>query len=127
MVRRYKVVDRINMKPIRQPSIAKKRLLDMTTKTRNYKTTSKLEKLVYDFFEKDCNSRLYPGKKDSVTRNKIEKQKRLLLNSMKNLHTKFMETENAVLSYAMFCRLRPFWVVTPNIHQWETIVYVLLM
>lgn len=108
MVKRYKNLDQIDMKPMRQPSIAKKSLSDMTRKTRNDKTTSKLEKLVDDFYEEDCNTLLCPDKKDSGTKNEIKKQKRLLLDSMKNLHTKFMKRENAVSSYAMFCRLRSF-------------------
>ncbi|KAK0170669.1 hypothetical protein PV328_008494 [Microctonus aethiopoides] len=72
MVRRYKVLEQINMKPMRQPSIAKKSLLDMTRKTRNDKTTSTLEKLVNDFFEEDCNSRLCPGSTTDTTSVKCE-------------------------------------------------------
>lgn len=120
IVKKYKVLNQINMKPIRQSSTANKSLLDMTRKTRNDKTNSKLEKIVAEFFEEDCNSRLCPGKRDSITKGKIKKQKRLLQDTMKNLHTKFIKANNIKLSYTLFCRLRPFWVVTPNIHQRET-------
>ncbi|CAF4951139.1 unnamed protein product [Pieris macdunnoughi] len=124
VVKKYKVLNQINMKPIRQSSTANKSLLDMTRKTRNDKTNSKLEKKVAEFFEEDCNSRLCPGKKDSITKGKIKRQKRLLQDTMKNLHTKFINTKNIKLSYTLFCRLRPFWVVTPNIHQRETCLCV---
>ncbi|CAF4937685.1 unnamed protein product [Pieris macdunnoughi] len=60
VVKKYKVLNQINMKPIRQSSTANKSLLDMTRKTRNDKTNSKLEKKVAEFFEEDCNSRLCP-------------------------------------------------------------------
>lgn len=120
IVKKYKVLHQINMKPIRQSSTSNKSLLDMTRKTRKDKTSSKLEKIVIEFFEEDCNSRLCPGKKDSITKDKIKKQKRLLQDTMKNLHTKFIKKKYISLSYTMFCRLRPFWVVAPNIHKRDT-------
>lgn len=120
IVNKYKVLDQINMKPIRQSPTANKSLLDMRRKTRNDTIDSAIVKLVAEFFEEDCNSRLCPGKKDSITKGKIKKQKRLLQDTMKDLHNKFIKTKEISLSYAMFCRLRPFWVVAPNIHQRET-------
>lgn len=120
IVKKYKVLNQINMKPIRQSSTANKSLLDITRKTRNDKTKSKLEKIVAEFLEEDCNSKLCPGKKDCITKGKIKKQKRLLQDTMKNLHTKFIKTKNIKISYTLFCQLRPFWVVSPNIHQRDT-------
>lgn len=114
IVKKYKVLNQINIKPIRQSSTANKSLLDMTRKTRNDKTNSKLEKIVAEFFEEDCNSRLCPGKKDSITKGKIKKQKRLLQDTMKNLHTKFIKTKNIKLSYTLFCRLGPFLGCNPK-------------
>lgn len=72
IVKKYKVLNQINMKLIRQSSTANKSLLDKIRKTRNDKTNSKLEKIV-EFFEEDCNSRLCPGKKDCITKGKIRK------------------------------------------------------
>lgn len=54
------------------------------------------------------------GRKQTVTQKKIKKQKRLLTDTIKNLHQKFLsETEHQV-SYSCFCTLRPFWVVVPT-------------
>ncbi|CAH0731053.1 unnamed protein product, partial [Brenthis ino] len=50
IVKKYKVLSQINMKPIRQSSTANKSLLDMTRKPRNDKTNSELEKKVAEFF-----------------------------------------------------------------------------
>lgn len=47
---------------------------------------------VQEFFERDDVSRMCPGKKDYVSRNKIKKQKRVLTDTNKNLHKKFLIT-----------------------------------
>lgn len=120
IVNKYKVLDQINMKLLtRSPTIGKS-LLDMTRKTRRDKIDLKLKKVVAEFLEEDCNSRLCPGEKDSISRNRIKKRKKFLPDSMKNLYSRFVETENIKISYAMFFRLRPFWVVSPNVNQKET-------
>lgn len=41
-------------------------------------------------------------------------QKRLLTDTLKNLHRKVWSEPHGQLSYSTFCRLRPFWVVTPT-------------
>ncbi|XP_063225527.1 uncharacterized protein LOC134532701 [Bacillus rossius redtenbacheri] len=66
------------------------------------------------FFENDDVSRIYPGKKDCLTKNGVKKQKRLLSNTLQNLHKKFSDTVSYGISYASFCRLKPFWIVTPK-------------
>lgn len=43
------------------------------------------KKHVVDFLEKDYNSRLCPGKRDTVTRKQDKRQKRYLNDSLKNL------------------------------------------
>ncbi|XP_054720463.1 uncharacterized protein LOC129230093 [Uloborus diversus] len=70
----------------------------------------KLQNLIISFLENDDNSRLCPGKKDTITKRKQKKQKRLLSDSLKNLHQKFTDTfpEHKDLSYPQFCRGRPF-------------------
>jgi len=42
------------------------------------------------FFERDDVSRMCAGKKETVTRSKVTKQKRYLLDNMRNLHKKFV-------------------------------------
>lgn len=90
-------------------------------------TTSKPMKLriaVQNFLERDDNSKMCPGKKDCKTRNKIKKQKRYLSDSMFNLHKKFQKENTLKASFASFCRLRPFWVVTRNISERDTCLCV---
>jgi hypothetical protein len=55
---------------------------------------------------------MMPGKKDTITRNKIKKQKRVLTNNINVLQKLFLsENEDMKVSYVIFCKLRPFWVV----------------
>ncbi|XP_031338109.1 uncharacterized protein LOC116175586 [Photinus pyralis] len=76
---------------------------------------------VTDFLEMDENSRMCPGKKDTVTFRKCKKQKRYLNDSLMNLHKKFLAAHsNLKISYASFCKLRPFWVLIPNARCRET-------
>ena len=81
----------------------------------------KLKKGVTTFLERDDNSRVMPGKKDTITRSKVKKQKHLLTDSLRNLHAKFAtECPHMKLSYSQFCRYRPFWVVHPSQRDRDT-------
>lgn len=72
-------------------------------------------KIVRDFFERDDVSRLTAGVKQTITRLKVKKQKRIMNDSMKNLYKTFIEGQKLVkINYTSFCRLRPFWVVSPT-------------
>jgi len=62
------------------------------------------------FFTEDINSRASAGKSETITRNKVKKQKRYLNDSIKNLHKKFC-LEKVSVSYCAFRKLKPFWVV----------------
>uniref|UniRef100_A0A8D8Z5S4 Uncharacterized protein n=1 Tax=Cacopsylla melanoneura TaxID=428564 RepID=A0A8D8Z5S4_9HEMI len=85
----------------------------------NFIAKRKLKKLhnevkgaVCKFLEDDENSRMTPGKKDTITVKKCKKQKRYLNDTMLNLHKKFIKSQTLYkISYPVFCRLRPFWVV----------------
>lgn len=44
---------------------------------------------ILSFFERDDVSRITAGKKEIITRNQVQKQKRYLLDSLKNLHKLF--------------------------------------
>ncbi|XP_063215777.1 uncharacterized protein LOC134527217 [Bacillus rossius redtenbacheri] len=78
--------------------------------------------MVCRFYEEDVNSSMTPGKKEFVTKNKTKKKKRVLLDSLKNLHRKFNQTKpnNISISYATFCKLKPFWVVHPQVSDRDT-------
>jgi hypothetical protein len=84
-------------------------------------TDDNTKALVRDFYLRDDNSRITTGKKQTVTKNKLKEQKRLLLDSMLNLHEKFVaESPDNVISYITFTRLRPFWVRIPRASDRDT-------
>ena len=76
----------------------------------------KLNIEVENFFEKNTSSRLTAGKKETMTRNKLKKQKRLLNDTILNLYNEFKQTTKSMF-YSTFCKLRPFWVVQPHFHK----------
>ena len=77
--------------------------------------------LVLDFFLRDDNSRNTAGKKDTITRKGLKKQKKFLTDTMKILHAKFLsENPGISLCYSKFCTLRPFWVLLPKAADRET-------
>ena len=79
------------------------------------------KKNVQEFYCRDDNSRMTPGKKQTVTKKKKKMQKRLLCDSLMNLHRKFLtDNPSSKISYSLFCKLRPFWVVVPSSQDRET-------
>ncbi|XP_076594582.1 uncharacterized protein LOC143325434 isoform X2 [Chaetodon auriga] len=73
-------------------------------------------KSVFAFLSRDENSRLLPGKKDTITKNKIKRQRRVLSHTLKDLHSSFnaeVAKENT-MSYRQFLRLRPFHITEPR-------------
>ena len=67
------------------------------------------------FFERDDVSRMTTGKKETVTKLGDKRQKRLLCDTLQTLHLKFLaDNTHMKISYASFCRLRPFWVRQPT-------------
>lgn len=77
------------------------------------KTKNIIKKDIKSFFESDDNSRTAAGKKDCITRKMEKKQKRFLVDSLINLHKKFIETHQYAVSYSLFCKNKPFWVGAP--------------
>ncbi|XP_026735951.1 uncharacterized protein LOC113499619 isoform X1 [Trichoplusia ni] len=77
--------------------------------------SNSIQELIKLFYEDDINSRIGAGKKQYVKKYGLVKQRRYLLDSVKNLHTKFLEDNpNLRISYVTFTRLRPFWVFLPR-------------
>ena len=62
-----------------------------------------------------------PGKRDCL---KEGKQKHLLLDTVKNLHPKFVAEMVIKLSYATLLREKPFWVMHPKLKDQETCLCV---
>ncbi|KAH9642974.1 hypothetical protein HF086_013535 [Spodoptera exigua] len=82
---------------------------------KNARNNINIQKLVEKFYEDDINSRITPVKKQYKKKHGIVKQVRYLLDSIKNLHKKFLaENTNIKISYTTFTRLRPFWVSLPT-------------
>lgn len=81
-------------------------------KARNLRVTAR-ERLM-EFFLRDDVSRLTTGKKETITRKKQKKQKRLLMDTFKNLYRKFQSENSDQVSFSFFCKSRPFWVVRPT-------------
>ncbi|KAM3603892.1 uncharacterized protein V6R79_003634 [Siganus canaliculatus] len=58
---------------------------------------------------------------DTITRNKMKRQRMILTDSMINLHTDFLIRNPSVkLSYSAFCALRPFYVTAPKASDRKT-------
>ncbi|KAF9410992.1 hypothetical protein HW555_010124 [Spodoptera exigua] len=95
---------------------ARQSVLVPKLRTRKEKISSDCIKTVRTFYENDDNSRLGAGKRECLTRKGVKKQKRYLSDSIANLYKKF-QAEHFKISYTTFCRLRPFWVITPNVSE----------
>lgn len=96
-----------------QSSLTKKRVEEKLMKTK---------KDIQKFLEDDARSQISPGIKDTITRQKTKKQKRILTDSMKNLHEVFIKEcpEYKLLSYTFFLRFRPFWIVRGDYSKRQT-------
>lgn len=53
------------------------------------------------------------GKNEFVKKGAVKKQKRYLNDNLRNLHNKYCK-EHGMLSYSVFCKYRPYWVVFPK-------------
>lgn len=73
----------------------------------------KVSRSIRNFFLRYVISRITIGLKNTITRNKVKCQKRLLNDSLINLYRKYISEGNEKLSYT-FTRLRPFWVTVPT-------------
>lgn len=108
--------DRINkQRKEKQPAID----LNDKSHTNNPKQT-RIRQIVLKFYEDDENSSMCPGKNDTITRNGTKKQKRLMSDTIKNLHRKYIESGYPPISYVTFSRLKPFWVLQPKINMRNT-------
>lgn len=80
-----------------------------------------IKQKVTEFYENDESSRMCPGKRDTVTLKKNKKQKRYLNYSLKDLYKKFSSSHPGLkISYALFCKLRPFYVLIPKLASRST-------
>ena len=95
--------------------------LQYTQQIQCNKISKEVEKKIISFLERDDNSRITTGKKETVTKSKKKMQKRFLVESMRTLHQKFkMEHPEVAVSYSEFCKRRPFWIIKPTIKDRDT-------
>ena len=75
--------------------------------------STRLANAVHEFYVKESVSKICPGKKDTITRYKEKKQRRVLTDTLSNLHRKFLSGHRYV-SFTTFWRLKPLWVLPPR-------------
>lgn len=93
----------------------------MRNKRRKYDNRfTKIKKVVHAFYLQEDVSRYTTGKKETITRKKLKMQKRFLCSNLVTLHEKFVAQEQIKLSYSLFARLRPFWVLIPHVTDRQT-------
>lgn len=68
---------------------------------------TKMKEEVVDFYNRDDNSRMMPGKADAVKVGRGKQQKRVLNDYLSNLFLKYKAESNYNMSFSTFCRLRP--------------------
>ncbi|KAL4009294.1 hypothetical protein ACER0C_003146 [Sarotherodon galilaeus] len=73
------------------------------------------------FYLRDDVSRMTTGTKQTLTKDKLKMQKRFLMDTIENIHRRFLaENPDQMISYSLFCHLRPFWVVNPTLSERDT-------
>ncbi|WAQ99824.1 LOW QUALITY PROTEIN: hypothetical protein MAR_024197 [Mya arenaria] len=100
--------------------------LGMTThqmksrKIRRITSIAPKKKEVTEFFERDDNSRMKADKKATITQKGCKKQICLLNDDIKHLHAKYISEKKKKISYSLFCKLKPFWVIKPTFRDRQT-------
>ena len=122
--KKYKVMRRLSTRlGICRKAMMKDNMKDLKyqRKIRSDRTDNQTNIKIQEFLERDDNSRQMPGKKDTVTKQQVKKQKRLLNDTMKALHAKFVyENPRMKMSYSSFCKFKPFWITKPSLKDLET-------
>jgi hypothetical protein len=89
--------------------------------TRSDKTPLTSVECIKEFFLRTDNSRITTGKNDTRTRKGVKLQRRILLDSLKNLCRKFqMEYPSLVVSQTLFTQTLPFNLTPPLARDRET-------
>lgn len=89
--------------------------LQYSRKVRKNSIVQNMKASVEGFLCRDDNSRIKTGKKSTITKAGVKKQRRLLCDTLQNLHSKYLsENLDHKISYTMFCMLRPFYVLRPS-------------
>lgn len=86
------------------------------TLKRAKKVSKQRKENVINFLCRDENSRLLAGKKDTITKNKTKRQRRVLVKPLTELHMQYnvQMQQSYKLSYRQFVRYCPFYVTQPK-------------
>lgn len=79
-----------------------------------------VKQTVKDFFLQCDTSKIAPGKRDTITRDKVKKQRRILCDTMPHLYKRYISSCKPYISFTSFYRLKPFWVVSPRERDRQT-------
>lgn len=122
ILRKYKLTYKLQESlAISRKQLTNSEQSNLSNKLKYRSLCHRLHNKVLSFMTRDENSRLTAGKSQKITRGKIKMQKRFLNDTMKNLHRRFLlENPDCKISYSLFCRIRPFWVVQPSIADRES-------
>ncbi|KAL4713418.1 hypothetical protein ACJJTC_010403 [Scirpophaga incertulas] len=124
-LRKYKLLHMAKrILPTRSKGKNDKSILKSDVKLREIVLKPEVRQKVTEFFERDDVSRMCPAKRDCLKKNGIKKQKRVLLNTVKDLTPKFAKETGINLSYPTLLRAKPFWVVAPKSKDRETCLCV---
>ncbi|KAL4705448.1 hypothetical protein ACJJTC_012835 [Scirpophaga incertulas] len=124
-LRKYKLLHMAKrILPTRSKGKNDKSILKSDVKLREIVLKPEVRQKVTKFFERDDVSRMCPAKRDCLKKNGIKKQKRVLLNTVKDLTPKFAKETGINLSYPTLLRAKPFWVVAPKSKDRETCLCV---
>ena len=94
-----------------------------TTRHRqNESKFSRMRKAVNTLFERDDNSRMTTGLKKTITKQKDQRQKRFMLDTLRNLYMKYESESNERISFTTFWRLKSFWIKCPTENERETLL-----
>ncbi|KAK7162509.1 hypothetical protein R3I93_006735 [Phoxinus phoxinus] len=131
---------RVEIEKLKKDVVREKRRADRFRKKANRVMTAKYRKArknmstkvfrkgparrqsVVEFLTRDENSRLLAGKKDTVSKDRVKEQRRVLTKSLKELHKDYNAEagERRAVSYRQFVRLRPFYVTEPKANDRNT-------
>ena len=107
--------------------LSRKRLSKLATSSvcvhrKTYQSKSlRASPVVLTFYERDDNSRIMTSRNNKITRKGQKKQRRLLLDDLKKLHQKYCnEHPLGKVSYTVFCKVRPFYILPPIACDRET-------
>ena len=91
-----------------------------TRHRKNGSKFSRMRNVAHTFFERDDNSRMTTGLKQTITKQKEKRQTRFMLDILRNVYMKYESENNERISFTTFWRLKPFWIKCPTENERET-------